>query len=53
VRAIDVILFALLLAGNALALRIWAWLFGTPVVQLCNWYRRLKAHTNLQRKRET
>jgi len=30
-RAIDAILFVLLLVGNVLGLPIWWWLFGTPV----------------------
>jgi hypothetical protein len=34
VRALDAILLVLLLVGDLLALPIWWWLFGAPVVRL-------------------
>src|SRR5512144_178693 len=50
-RALDAILFVLLLMGNLLALPIWAWLFGTPLVQLWRWSRARLAHLHRIRKR--
>jgi hypothetical protein len=41
-RGLDAILFVLLLAGNALALPIWWWLFATPVLRLWQAYGRLR-----------
>lgn len=33
-RILDAILFVLLATGNVLALPVWWWLFGTPIVLL-------------------
>jgi hypothetical protein len=37
VRVLDAILFILLLVGNGLALPIWGWLFGTPLLRISTW----------------
>ncbi len=39
-RALDAILFLLLLVGNLLALRIWWWLFTTPLIRIWRWLNR-------------
>ena len=37
-HVLDAILFGLLVIGNGLALPVWRWLFGTPIVRI--WKRR-------------
>jgi len=49
-RAIDAILFVLLLVGNVLGLPIWWWLFGTPVMRFWRWYRANNAPWGLWQK---
>ena len=35
--ALDITLLIALLVGNVLALPIWWWIFGTPVVEFARW----------------
>ncbi len=44
-RALDIILFLLLLIGNVLALRIWWWLFTTPLARIWRWLTRPTAQS--------
>ncbi len=43
-RVLNAILLVVLVVGNLLGLRIWWWLFVTPIMQLWRWYRRRHKH---------
>ncbi|MGE3313178.1 MAG: hypothetical protein AB7O66_24700 [Limisphaerales bacterium] len=39
----EIVILILLVAGNLLAIPIWIWLFGAPLLELCRWIQRRAA----------